>query len=233
MLVKRNSTDRGQADFGWLQARHTFSFGNYFDPQYTGFRSLRVMNEDHVAAGAGFDEHGHRDMEIITYVLAGAVAHKDNAGGAGIIKPGDVQVMSAGSGIRHSEYNPSKEEALHMLQIWLLPATRGVAPRYDQKHFAPAEGQNKLQVLVTGDASKSDALFIHQDAEIHRGLLQAGQSLTHQHNPNRFGWVQVARGDLLVNGEKLSAGDGLAFGQESTLQFNALADSEFLLFDLA
>lgn len=233
MLVKRASNDRGGADFGWLKAKHSFSFGDYFDQKFMGFRSLRVINEDRVAGGAGFDEHGHRDMEIITYVLDGAVAHKDNTGGNGIIKPGDVQVMSAGNGIRHSEFNPNKDETLHLLQIWLLPGEKGVAPRYDQKHFDPATRQNKLHLVVSGDADNTDALFIHQDAKVYSGLLQGGQQLTHSHDQNRFGWVQVARGSLLVNGEKLAQGDGLAFGEESQLQITALDDAEFLLFDLA
>lgn len=233
MLVKRASADRGTADFGWLQAKHSFSFGNYYDPKYMGFRNLRVINEDIVTAGAGFDEHGHKDMEIITYVLDGAVAHKDNTGGAGIIKPGDVQVMSAGSGILHSEYNPNKNDALHMLQIWLLPRERGVMPRYDQRHFPLTDGPNSMQLLVSGDEDNENALFIHSDVKLYRGLLQAGQQLTHKHDANRFGWIQVARGNITVNGEHLTAGDGLAFGEENSLLFTALNDTEFLLFDLA
>lgn len=233
MLVKRNSEDRGQADFGWLKAKHTFSFGDYYDPKYVGFRNLRVINEDRVAGGAGFDEHGHRDMEIITYVLDGAVAHKDNTGGNGIIKPGDVQVMSAGSGIRHSEFNPNKNQPLHMLQIWLLPAEKSVTPRYDQRHFPIVDAQNRLQLLVSGDTPEGDELYIHSNAKLYRGLLQTGQQLAHTHSVDRFGWIQVARGSLTVNGEVLNQGDGLAFGDETSLLFTGLNDAEFLLFDLA
>jgi redox-sensitive bicupin YhaK (pirin superfamily) len=231
MLIKRESNDRGAADHGWLKAKHTFSFGDYFDAQYMGFRNLRVINEDRVAAGAGFPTHPHRDMEIITYVLAGGVAHKDSTGGEGVIRPGDVQVMSAGSGVRHSEFNASDNDELHLLQIWIQPHTQGVAPRYDQRHFNPTARQNALQLVVSGDTADG-VLFVNADAKLYAGLLQTGKSLTHALNPDRFGWLQLARGTIDVNGIPLAAGDGLAFGDESTLAITATADAEFLLFDL-
>ncbi|MGE3769385.1 MAG: pirin family protein [Bdellovibrionales bacterium] len=231
MFTKRPSKDRGFADHGWLKALHTFSFADYHDPQFMGFRNLRVINEDRVAPGAGFPTHGHMDMEIITYPLAGFIAHKDSTGGEGEIGHGDVQVMSAGKGVRHSEFNASQTNPLHLLQIWLLPHTKGVAPRYDERRFDPAERQNALTLLASGDA-KDDALFINTDVKLYGGLLQAGRTLTKQLDGDRFGWIQVARGTLDVNGETLEAGDGLGFGLETELEFKAGDDAEFLLFDL-
>lgn len=231
MLIKRLAADRGHADHGWLRAAHTFSFGDYHDPQFMGFRNLRVINEDRVAPAAGFPTHPHRDMEIITYVINGAIAHKDSTGGEGVVRPGDVQVMSAGTGVRHSEFNASETDELHLLQIWIMPDSKGVAPRYDQRHFAPSQRQNTLQLVVSGSTS-DDALFINADAKLYVGQLQAGHSITHGMNENRFGWIQVATGSLIVNGETLEAGDGAAFGDESMLTITSPTDTSFLVFDL-
>lgn len=232
MITLRLSKDRGHIDHGWLDARHTFSFGRYVDRDHMGFRSLRVINEDHVAPGMGFGEHPHEDMEILTYVVSGAVAHKDSTGSSGTIVPGDVQYMSAGSGIMHSEFNPSRSEPLHLLQIWIRPARAGLPPRYDQKHFAPESRRNRL-VLVASPDGRDGSIKINQDAALHATLLDAGEGVMHALAPGRAAWVQVVTGEVRVNGRALGPGDGAAVTDEPGVHLEAVAAAEALLFDLA
>jgi redox-sensitive bicupin YhaK (pirin superfamily) len=232
MISIRPAAERGTADFGWLDSRHSFSFGHYYDPTHMGFGPLRVINEDRVQAGAGFDTHGHRDMEIISYVLEGALEHRDSLGTGSVIRPGDVQVMSAGTGIRHSEFNHSKQEGVHFLQIWLLPDEEGLTPRYDQKTFPDSEKRGRLRLVASPDAREGSVL-IHQDADLFATILNTGESVKHRLNPGRAGWVQVARGEVTVNGKPARAGDGIALKGESEIAIVAQADgSEVLLFDL-
>jgi quercetin 2,3-dioxygenase len=231
MQVIRRSTDRGLADFGWLKSRHTFSFGHYHDPAHMGFGALRVINEDRVAPAGGFDTHGHRDMEIISYVLDGALEHKDSIGTGSVIRPGDVQRMSAGTGIRHSEFNHSREEPVHFLQIWILPEAEGIEPGYEQRMFAPAEKQNRLRLVASRDG-RDGSLVIHQDADLYATLLVAGAEVTHSVAPGRKVWVQVAGGGIALNGEALGAGDGAALTDEAAVTLRATDDAEVLLFDL-
>lgn len=232
MQYLRPSAERGQASMGWLEARHSFSFGQYYDPAHMGFGPLRVINEDRIAPGTGFDTHGHRDMEIITYVLEGALAHKDSLGHGAELRPGEVQHMTAGRGIRHSEFNPSDSEGLHLLQIWISPEEEGLPPGYEQKAFAPEESQGRLQLLASRDG-RDGALTIRRDVDLYALRLDVGQSVTHSVAAGRMAWVQVARGRLRVNGTELSAGDGLALRAESDLTFGEAADAEVLLFDMA
>lgn len=231
MITIRPAAARGSANFGWLDSRHTFSFGRYHDPAHTGFGPLRVVNEDRVAPGAGFDTHGHQNMEIISYVLDGALAHQDSLGTHGIIRPGDVQTMSAGSGITHSEYNASKTRPVHFLQIWIQPDRSNIAPSYAQKAFSADERRDRLRLVVTPDGAEG-SIRIAQDARMYATLLAPGATVTHDLAPNRRAWVQVARGVLMVNGTRLSAGDGAAVEGESRLEFVAVEDAEVLLFDL-
>ena len=231
MIAVRHGKERGVANFGWLDSRHTFSFGDYHDPRHMGFGPLRVINEDRVEPGRGFDTHGHRDMEIISYVLEGALEHKDSIGTGSVIRPGDVQVMSAGTGIRHSEFNHSKQEPVHFLQIWVLPDRQGIAPRYDQKTFPDAEKRGRLRLVGSPDG-RDGSIVIHQDAEIYASLLGGGDKVAHTLAPGRKGWVQVIRGTVELNGETLRAGDGAAATDESALAVAALDDAEILLFDL-
>ncbi|HEX6987358.1 MAG TPA: pirin family protein [Planctomycetaceae bacterium] len=232
MIAVRKSEDRGAFDHGWLDTRHTFSFSEYRDPRHMGFRSLRVINEDRVAPGEGFGTHPHRDMEIVTYVVSGALEHRDSLGSGGILRRGDVQAMSAGTGLTHSEFNPSHDETGHFLQIWILPAVRGTKPTYDQKHFGDEAKRNRIVPIASG-RGEADALRIGQDATISASLLDAGRSLSHRLDDGRAAWVQVVSGRLEVNGVPLSAGDGAAVEGESELRLTATADSEFLLFDVA
>jgi redox-sensitive bicupin YhaK (pirin superfamily) len=232
MIAVRPAEERGVANFGWLDSRHTFSFGHYHDPKHMGFGPLRVINEDRVRPGAGFDTHGHRDMEIISYVLEGALEHKDSIGTGSVIRPGDVQVMSAGTGIRHSEFNHSKEEPVHFLQIWVLPDRQGLAPRYDQKTFADTEKRGRLRLVASPDG-RDGSVLIHQDAEIYAALLASGDTVSHALRKGRKGWVQVLRGAAAVNGETLRAGDGAAVKDEPTLTVATSEDAEILLFDLS
>jgi redox-sensitive bicupin YhaK (pirin superfamily) len=232
MITVRPSHERGVANLGWLDSRHTFSFGHYFDPQQMGLGPLRVINEDRVRPGAGFDTHGHRDMEIISYVLEGALEHRDSIGTGSVIRPGDVQVMSAGSGIRHSEFNHSKQEPVHFLQIWVLPDREGISPRYDQKNFSEVEKRGRLRLIGSPDG-RDDSIVIHQDVEIFAALLNRSEAVTRAFAAGRKGWVQVVRGAGEVNGKAVRAGDGVALEGEADLNVTSAADdSEFLVFDL-
>jgi quercetin 2,3-dioxygenase len=232
MIVVRPAAERGIDNLGWLDSRHTFSFGHYYDPKHMGFGPLRVINEDRVQPGGGFDTHGHRDMEIISYVLEGALEHKDSIGTGSVIRPGDVQVMSAGTGIRHSEFNHSNQEPVHFLQIWVLPDAQGLKPRYDQKTFPDAEKRGRLRLVGSPDG-RDGSIVIHQDAELYASLLDDGETVNHSLEPGRKAWLQVVRGEVAVNGETLRAGDGAAVERESKLAVTARADgSEILLFDL-
>ena len=228
----RKANERGHANHGWLDSFHTFSFGDYYDPAQMGFSALRVINEDRVSAGQGFGTHGHRDMEIISYVVEGALEHKDSIGTGSVINAGDVQVMSAGSGIRHSEFNPSATAPVHFLQIWVLPNATNHTPRYDQKAFTADDKRGRARLVVSGDG-RDGSLMIHQDADIYAALLDAGASLHHELHQGRRGWIQLVRGALDVNGTKLNSGDGLAISDETALTLRAdKDDSEFLIFDL-
>ncbi|MGF1478483.1 MAG: pirin family protein [Cyanophyceae cyanobacterium] len=232
MITLRKAQERGHADHGWLNTYHTFSFANYYDPEYLGFRSLRVINEDRVTPGAGFGTHGHRDMEIITYVLEGALAHKDSIGNGSVIKPGDVQRMSAGTGILHSEFNHSATEPVHFLQIWLLPNQRGIPASYEQHNFGLAKEPGQLRLVAAPDG-REGALTIHQDASIYAAVLNESDRLSYSLNPQRHAWIQVARGAVTLNDVALSQGDGAAVSHETELAIAATADAEILLFDLA
>jgi redox-sensitive bicupin YhaK (pirin superfamily) len=232
MIVPRRAAERGRANLGWLDSRHTFSFGDYHDPQHMGFGPLRVINEDRVVPGAGFGTHGHRDMEIISYVLAGALEHKDSIGTGSVIRPGDVQVMSAGTGIRHSEYNASQADPVHFLQIWVMPDRTGIAPRYDQKTFADDAKRAQLRLVLSRDG-RDGSIVIHQDADIYASLLQRDEAVSLDLKAGRSGWVQVLRGAVDVNGTALAAGDGAGAEHESRLDIRARDDAtELLVFDL-
>jgi redox-sensitive bicupin YhaK (pirin superfamily) len=236
MITPRRGSARGHANHGWLDTYHTFSFDSYFDPKFMGFRSLRVINEDRVAPANGFGTHGHNDMEIITYVLEGALEHKDSMGNVGVIRPGEVQRMSAGTGVRHSEYNHSETDPVHLLQIWILPASKGTTPSYEQQHFSAAERSGTLKQIAASDAGKngSNAVKVHQDVSLYSSILQPGESVKYDLAPNRYAWVQVARGSADLNGLELQAGDGAAVEKESALQIaGKQKDTEVLLFDLA
>jgi quercetin 2,3-dioxygenase len=228
----RASDDRGRFDFGWLDTRHTFSFGEYADPEHVRFRSLRVINEDVVAPGRGFDLHEHRDMEIITYILSGALQHRDSLGHTETIRPGDAQRMSAGRGIAHSEFNASASEPVHLLQIWILPDHKGHEPGYEQKHFPLEQRRNRLRLLASPDGADG-SVTIHQDARLYSALLEPGRTARLELKPGRAAWVQVARGALSVNGQRLEAGDGAAVEREPALELAAESDTEALVFDLA
>ena len=234
MITIRSASDRGTANFGWLDSRHSFSFGNYYDPAHMGFASLRVINEDKVAPGGGFPTHGHRNMEIITYVLDGALEHKDSLGTGSIIRPGDAQRMSAGSGIRHSEYNASDDAPVHFLQIWLLPEANGIQPGYEQQHFAPKQMQNQLRLIGSRDG-RDGSITIHQDVNLYAAKLASGQQLNYSSEGNRATWLQIARGSIDLNGQPLTAGDGAAItDSEALLRITGTSgDAELLLFDMA
>lgn len=233
MITIRPAQERGTANFGWLDSRHTFSFGNYFDPNHMGFANLRVINEDKVAPGQGFATHGHRDMEIISYVLEGALEHKDSIGTGSVIRPGDVQRMSAGTGIMHSEYNASKTEPVHFLQIWILPETKGIKPGYEQKTFSDAEKRNTLRLVGSRDG-RDGSITIHQDVDLYATSLHDGETVTHTLAGDRVAWLQVVRGAVQLNGTLLSSGDGAAISEEELLTLQGTAtESEVLLFDMA
>jgi redox-sensitive bicupin YhaK (pirin superfamily) len=232
MITVRPSAERGLARHGWLESRHTFSFADYHDPAQMGFRALRVINEDRVQPGQGFGSHPHRDMEILTYVIEGALAHRDSTGSAGVIRPGDVQRMSAGTGIVHSEFNASREEPVHFLQIWVVPERRGLAPGYEQRMFPLAERMGRLRLLAAPDG-RDGALRLHQDASVWGALLPAGTRVSHALAPGRHAWVQMVRGKLSLNGTPLAAGDGAATEGEEQLVLEAGDEAELLLFDLA
>jgi redox-sensitive bicupin YhaK (pirin superfamily) len=236
MITIRPSNQRGHADHGWLNSWHTFSFANYHDPAHMGFRALRVINDDRVAPGRGFGAHAHRDMEIISYVLEGSLAHKDSMGERHVIGPNTIQAMSAGTGIVHSEFNPSENDPVHFLQIWIEPAMEDVAPSYQQISFAPDEKKGKLRLLAGPHKDGGgDSAVIHQDARVYAGELGTGETLTQSLSAGRHGWVQVARGSVLLNGQALGEGDGAAISDERALSVtgDGPAGGEFLLFDLA
>ena len=232
MINIRHSEERGGGDFGWLKTHHSFSFDTYHDPRFMGFHSLRVINEDWVQAGHGFPMHPHRDMEIITYVLEGALEHKDSMGNGSTIRPGDGQRMSAGTGVRHSEANSSKTDAAHLLQIWILPDRRGHEPGYEQKAFPEAEKRGKLRLIASPDGTDG-SVTIHQDAKLYVSLLQPGQEVKHDLGSGRYAWLQVAKGAVELNGQSLKQGDGAAVSNEQRLIVKGTKDAEVLLFDLA
>lgn len=232
MITVRNADDRGPTQIGWLDSRHSFSFGEYYDPRFMGFRALRVINEDRVTPGAGFPTHGHRDMEILSYVLDGALEHKDSLGTGSTIRPGDVQRMTAGRGVMHSEFNASATEPVHFLQIWIEPESKGLPPSYEQRAFAKTERAGKLRLIASRDA-REDLLHLHQDASVFASILKSGESVNYRPAKGRHVWVQVAKGRLALNGRQLAAGDGAAISDETEIDIEASTSTEFLLFDLA
>ena len=229
MITIRKAAERGHADHGWLDTWHTFSFADYHDPDWMGFRTLRVLNDDRVAGGQGFGMHPHRDMEIVTIVFEGALQHKDSMGNESVIRPGEVQRMTAGTGVVHSEFNPSEKDGVHLYQIWILPERKGLKPGYDQKEFPARKGLT----LVASRDGRDGSLRIHQDASLWRGALEKDGALTHEVPAGRHGWLQVARGGLALNGKKLEAGDGAALSGKESIELKGLAPAEFILFDLA
>jgi redox-sensitive bicupin YhaK (pirin superfamily) len=232
MITIREARQRGHFDHGWLNTYHTFSFDQYYDPRYMGFRQLRVINEDFVAAGRGFPMHGHRDMEIITYILEGALQHEDSMGNGSIIRPGDVQRMTAGTGVRHSEKNASAGDSVHLLQIWILPDTVGLEPSYEQKAFSEDERRGQLRLIASNDG-RNGSVTIHQDASLFASILGEGQGVKYDMDQARYGWIQVARGAISVNGQHAGQGDGAIAMGESSLEILADESAEILLFDLA
>jgi quercetin 2,3-dioxygenase len=232
MLTIRQSKQRGHFDHGWLNTYHTFAFDQYYDPRYMGFRSLRVINEDFVAAGRGFPKHGHRDMEIITYILQGALKHEDSMGNGSVIRPGDVQRMTAGTGVRHSEQNASTDDPVHLLQIWIIPNAENLEPGYEQKAFTTEERRNQLRLIASMDG-RDGSISVHQDVSLFASILDAGQQVDSRMDPTRFGWLQVARGSVNINDERVEQGDGVVIVAESELTIRANESAEVLLFDLA
>ena len=232
MIVRRPANERGRTKIGWLDSWHSFSFGDYYDPAHVEFRSLRVLNDDRIAAGQGFGMHPHRDMEIITYMVSGALEHKDSLGTGSVIRPGEVQRMSAGTGIRHSEFNPSPTTPAHLLQIWLMPDQHGLTPGYEQKAFPDAERRNRWR-LVASRNGRDGSVTIHQDAAMYVTSLDAGQEVTQSLPRGRHAWLQVVRGTVTLNGESLKTGDGAAVSNESDLTVTATEGAEVVLFDLA
>jgi len=230
MIQIRKAEERGHFDHGWLNTYHTFSFADYYDPKCMGFQALRVINEDRVEPGRGFGTHSHRDMEIVTYVLEGELEHRDSMGTGSVIRPGEVQRMSAGTGVLHSEVNPSRTKPVHFLQIWILPERQGLRPEYEQKAFPAGERAGKLRLVASHDGAEG-SLTIHQDAKLFAGTLRDGESIRYSLHPGRHAWLQVARGTVDVNGKKLSAGDGAAIEDEKEIDLKG-QDAEVLLFDL-
>jgi redox-sensitive bicupin YhaK (pirin superfamily) len=232
MINIRRSEERGGGNFGWLDTKYTFSFNTYYDPKFMGFRNLRVINEDYVAANQGFGTHGHANMEIITYVIEGALAHKDSTGGSEVLRPHEVQRMTAGTGIRHSEFNPSETERVHLYQIWILPEKDGLQPDYEQTYFAPETKKGKLK-LVASRGGDDDSVKINQDVKLYSAILAKDETVSHEIAENRHAWIQIVKGAVDLNGEKLNASDGAAISDERLLEIKSLADeTEFLLFDL-
>jgi len=233
MIAIRKAADRGHFDHGWLDTSHTFSFADYRDPEHMGFRALRVINEDRVLPGQGFGTHGHRDMEILSYVLSGALAHRDSTGGGGVLRPGEVQRMSAGTGVTHSEFNGSKEEQVHFLQIWILPDRPGHRPSYEQRAYPEAERRDRLRLVASPDGAQGSTV-VHRDVRVYASLLGPGERLQHPLAGGRAAWVQVARGELEVNGALLRAGDGAALSDEAAVSLTGRGQTgaELLLFDL-
>ena len=232
MITIRKAEDRGHFDFGWLDTYHTFSFDQYYDPAHMHWRSLRVINEDRVQPAQGFPTHSHRDMEIITYILSGALEHRDSMGNGSVIRPGDVQRMSAGTGVSHSEFNPSDTEPVHLLQIWILPQSHGLPPSYEEKHFSDEELRGRLRLIASNDG-RDGSVTIHQDAQLYAAVLGAGQKVVHTLDDRRSAWLQVARGTIRLHEVELNQGDGAAVRQESQLTITANDQAEVLLFDLA
>jgi redox-sensitive bicupin YhaK (pirin superfamily) len=232
MIEIRKSNERGHADHGWLNTRFTFSFADYYDPRYEEFRTLRVMNDDRVAGGGGFPTHPHKDMEIVTYVLEGALQHKDSMGNGSVIKPGDIQYMSAGTGVAHSEFNASEKEPVHLYQIWMFPDKKGYKPAYDQKHFDDADKRGKLRLLASPDG-RDGSIKLRQSNDLYATVLGKGESVKHSLQPERHAYVQVARGSVTLNGKTLDTGDGAAISSEKALELTGVNDAEVLLFDLA
>ena len=232
MIQIRKSDQRGHANHGWLDSRFSFSFAEYYDPEFVEFRTLRVMNDDHIAGGGGFPTHPHRDMEIVTYVLEGALSHNDSMGNGSTIRPGDVQYMSAGTGVAHSEFNASENEPVHMYQIWMFPDKNGYKPLYDQKHFDASEKRGKLRLMVSPDG-REGSVQIRQDNELYATVLAPGEAVKHALKPERHAYVQVARGSVTLNGKDLETGDGAAISAEKSLELVGVKDAEVLLFDLA
>ena len=232
MITTRPARERGHADHGWLSTWHTFSFADYYDPAFMGFRDLRVINEDFVQPGRGFGTHAHRDMEILTCVLDGALQHRDSMGNGSVIHPGDVQRLTAGSGITHSEFNPSDAQPVHLLQIWILPDTLGLAPEYEQRTFADDEKKGRLRVIASRDG-RDGSVRMHQDVDLYAALLRPGEEVAAALDAERHAWVQVARGEIAVNGKHLESGDGAAVDKETRLVLRGVRPAEVLLFDLA
>jgi hypothetical protein len=232
MIIVRPAGERGKADFGWLDSRHSFSFGQYYDPHHMGFGALRVINEDRVAPGAGFDTHPHRDMEIVSYVLEGALEHRDSLGTGSVIRPGDLQRMSAGTGIAHSEFNHSPTEPVHFLQIWIVPERQGLPPGYEQKTFPVEDRQGRMRLVASRDG-RDGSLVVHQDLDLYSSVLDADGTATLPLRPGRAAWVQVVRGEVAVNDTALEAGDGAAVLDETALTLASRSASEVLVFDLA
>ena len=232
MITILKSNNRGHADHGWLNTRFTFSFADYFDLEHVQFRTLRVMNDDRISGGGGFPTHPHKDMEIVTYVLEGALAHKDSMGNGSVIRPGDVQYMSAGTGVAHSEFNASEKETVHLYQIWMFPDKKGYKPVYDQKHFAEAEKSGKLRLVASPDG-RDGSVKIRQDNELYATVLGPGEVVKHELQPDRHAYVQVARGSVALNGQKLETGDGARISGEQALELRGVDKAEILLFDLA
>jgi quercetin 2,3-dioxygenase len=232
MIVVRPAAERGRTELAWLDSRHTFSFGGYHDARHMGFRSLRVINDDRVIAGAGFGTHGHRDMEILSYVVSGALAHKDSLGTGSVIRPGELQRMSAGSGIMHSEFNDSRAQPVHFLQIWILPQSNGIAPGYEQKAFPAAERDNRWQ-LIADRTGAGGSITVHQDLRLFAADLGPGPGLQHAFAAGRHGWLQVVTGSATLDGRELAAGDGVAISAERGIALTTASRAELLLFDLA
>lgn len=230
MIKLRKSADRGAVNMGWLNAKHTFSFGHYHDPEHMGFGNLRVINEDRVEPGKGFAPHGHENMEIVTYIIEGALEHKDSMGNGSVIRPGDVQRMTAGTGVQHSEFNHSSEERVHLLQIWILPETDGLPPGYEETRFSDADKTDRLRLIGSRDA-REGSVTIHQDVDLYASVLTADNTLTHTFREDHQGWLQLVRGKLDIGSAVLEAGDGAAVFAEETLCMTALDETEFLLFD--
>ena len=231
MITLRRSSDRGHADHGWLHSHHTFSFADYYDPQEMGWGPLRVINEDRVEPGQGFGAHGHRDMEIISYVLSGQLQHKDSMGNGTVIRPGDVQRMSAGTGVQHSEFNPSPSAPVHFLQIWIEPETRGMAPSYEEKFFAPEDKLGRLRLVASRDG-REGSVTVHRDADLYASLLRPKDKLEHRIAAGRLGYLHLVKGAVLLNGQPLKTGDAAKIKEEEELVITAEEDSELLLFDL-
>jgi quercetin 2,3-dioxygenase len=230
-LIIRRAQERGQTTIDWLDSRHTFAFGGYRDPAFAGYRSLRVINDDWIAPGGGFGEHGHRDMEILTWVLQGALRHQDSLGTGSVIVPGDVQLMTAGSGIRHSEFNDSDDQPVHLLQIWIIPSQTGLAPRYEQKHFDVAARQGRPCLIASPDG-RDGSVMIHQDAAVYVSDLSPGQWLEYRFGPDRHGWLHVAAGNVTCNNRPLAEGDGVMIGPQTALHIASEDHAQVMLFDL-